>query len=152
MKEGGIEGWYYLHVNGELIYKPSPDAITDIRGSDLCRAAWPIDPSDRKGAWVLLIEAGAAGANALRLQDLARKWRCNDADAREFCKRIGCKVERDGAQWCATRLDFVNLQESPAGFGPTALQAMTELCKALGYKPATMWAIGFEELLRLPVS
>jgi uncharacterized protein YqjF (DUF2071 family) len=43
-----INGWYYLHQNGELIYKPSPDAIVDIRDSDLAVCSWPVDVSSRK--------------------------------------------------------------------------------------------------------
>ncbi len=37
-------------------------------------------------------------------------------------------VEPDGNQWCATRKDkFVNLQESPVGFGSTRLEAVKAL-------------------------
>jgi len=34
---------------------------------------------------------------------------------------------RDGDQWCATGKDFVDLQESPAGFGDTKGEAIREL-------------------------
>lgn len=34
---------------------------------------------------------------------------------------------RDGNQWCAVWPDFQNLQESPAGFGPTCLEARADL-------------------------
>lgn len=37
--------------------------------------------------------------------------------------------ERDGNMICAHLNDFVNLQESPAGFGPTIKEAVTELLK-----------------------
>lgn len=36
-------------------------------------------------------------------------------------------IFRDGNKWCATRGDFVNLQESPAGFGDTEGQAIEAL-------------------------
>lgn len=36
-------------------------------------------------------------------------------------------VKKDGDQWCATFDDFVNLAESPAGFGPTPREAITNL-------------------------
>lgn len=143
-----IQGWYYLHENGELIYKPRPEAAMDIRDSDLARALWPVDPADRLGAWTILVEAVAAGANAGRVRELAAKWGCDDADAAEYAKRIGCALSRDGNQWCATRADFVNLQESPAGFGDTALEAMAELCRSLGYRPAKMWGQSFADLLK----
>ena len=50
--------------------------------------------------------------------------------------QIGCyeqgpiKVELDGNAWCATRDGFVNLQESPAGFGATRLEAVKALLSA----------------------
>jgi len=34
---------------------------------------------------------------------------------------------RDGNMWCATRPDFINLQESPAGFGTTPRDALAAL-------------------------
>jgi hypothetical protein len=33
----------------------------------------------------------------------------------------------DGDKWCAVREGFVNLQESPAGFGDTIIQAIRDL-------------------------
>lgn len=43
--------------------------------------------------------------------------------------QVKYQLERDGDQWCATSSDFVNLQESPAGFGDTADAAIAELVK-----------------------
>ena len=37
---------------------------------------------------------------------------------------------KDGTQWCATRLDFRNPQESLAGFGPSVGEAMCDLVLA----------------------
>lgn len=37
---------------------------------------------------------------------------------------------RDGNMWRATRLDFVNLMESPAGFGPSYSEAIENLHRA----------------------
>jgi hypothetical protein len=36
---------------------------------------------------------------------------------------------RDGDKWCAVFGDFVNMQESPAGFGETFEDALNELQK-----------------------
>ena len=36
-------------------------------------------------------------------------------------------LSKDGNQWCATRQDFVNLQESLAGFGDEPHDAMIDL-------------------------
>lgn len=143
-----IKGWYYLHANGDLIYKPHPDAAADIRDSDLARALWSVEHSDRLGAWSILVEASAAGANPVRIKELAAKWGCDDTDAAEYANRVGCKIVQDGNQWCATRQDFINLQVSPAGFGETALDAMVDLCRVLGYQPTKMWGASFADLLR----
>ena len=42
-------------------------------------------------------------------------------------KKIIITVDRDGDQWCAKHEDFIDLQESSAGFGDTPIEAITEL-------------------------
>ncbi|MBS0056913.1 MULTISPECIES: hypothetical protein [Yersinia] len=141
-----IIGWYYLHVNGELIYKPDPDAIADIRDSDLALCAWAIDPHNRKSAWELLVEAMALGANQSRIDELADKWKCNDTDADKFAEVVGVEIAKDRNSWCAHRKDFVNLQESPAGFGDNKLKAMADLAKTLGITSGHIWRSTFSDL------
>lgn len=140
-------GWYYLHQNNDLIYKPSPEAIVDIRDSDFAVCSWPIDPSNRKGAWELLVEAQALGANKNRINDLAEKWNCNDADAEKFAEAVGVAIERDGNSWCAHRIDFIDLQSSPAGFGDSKLDALSALALELGLRGGHMWRSTFSELV-----
>lgn len=148
-----IVGWYYLHINGDLIYKVDHgETAADIRESDFARGMWPMNPTDRLGAWNILVESLAAGAKPSRIKELAEKWRCSDADAAIYAERVGVKLSKDGNSWCATRGDFINLQESPAGFGDTALEAMAALCKALGYEPYKMWGKGFKALLSVEVA
>lgn len=143
-----MEGWYYLHTNGELLYKRElGGTAADIRESDFSRALWPLEPSDRAGAWRILVEGLAAGAKAERIKELAAKWGCDDQDAEVYASHVGCNVFRDGDQWCATGGDFLDLAQSPAGFGSTLLDAMSELAKALGYKPSKMWGATFHDLL-----
>jgi hypothetical protein len=36
-------------------------------------------------------------------------------------------IRRDGAAWLATRSDFVDLQESPSGFGADPVEALIHL-------------------------
>lgn len=44
-----FEGYYYLHVNGELIYKGAAYTdISDFRESDLVRCFWTVDTDDRE--------------------------------------------------------------------------------------------------------
>lgn len=42
------------------------------------------------------------------------------------------RVYMDGNMFCAVRPDFVNLQESPAGFGATKEEAIAELESRIG--------------------
>lgn len=143
------QGWYYLHENGELIYNPSPDAIQDIRESNFCRAAWAVDGEDREQAWRILVESLSLGAIFGRVKELADKWGCVDEDADVYAERIGVVLTLDGDNWCATRTDFVNLQESPAGFGSTKLAAMAQLCHELGFKADKLgWGATFKDLLK----
>ena len=142
-----INGWYYLHQNGDLIYKPSPDAIVDIRDSDLAVCSWPVDVRSRKFAWEMLVEALALGALESRIFELAEKWNCNDEDADMFASVIGVDLEIDGNQWCAHRPDFVNLEESPAGFGESKLLAMADLARNLGIRGGHMWRSSFSDLV-----
>jgi len=39
----------------------------------------------------------------------------------------GMVITKDGNQWCAVGPDFINLQESPAGFGDTQKEAKINL-------------------------
>ncbi|OYL90026.1 hypothetical protein CI759_16965 [Shigella sonnei] len=142
-----INGWYYLHQNGDLIYKSSPDAIVDIRDSDLAVCSWPVDVRSRKLAWEMLVEALALGARESRIFELAEKWNCNDEDADMFASVIGLVLEIDGNQWCAHRSDFVSLEESPAGFGESKLLAMADLARNLGIRGGHMWRSSFSDLV-----
>lgn len=143
-----IQGWYYLHTNGELIFKPHPEAAADIRDSDFARHLWPMDPDDREGAWRILVEAHALGAQQPRIDELAAKWGCDDADADNYAHRVGVTIQRDGDAWCATGPGFQDVQASPAGFGETKLEAMGNLARALGMSAGKMWAPTFRDLLR----
>lgn len=135
-----IEGWYYLHTNGSLIYKRDYDGVAaDIRESDFALGLWPMDPTDRLGAWRIVTEALAGGADKTRAMALARLWQCDEDDAAAYAGRAGITLGKDGSAWCAKRLDFVNLQESPAGFGDSPVEAIAELLKSIGYRPSKMW-------------
>lgn len=142
-----IIGWYYLHENGELIYKPSPDAIADIRDSSLAKCSWPIDPKNRQTAWDIVVESLALGANKERVKSLAEKWSCGDEDADFYAERVGASISVDGNQFCATALYFTNLQEHPAGFGDTKLEALADLANQLGLVGGHMWRSTFKYLL-----
>ena len=144
-----IKGWFYLHTNGQLIWKNNPDAIEDIRESDLCTSAWAFTGGDRKEAWNILVEALSIGAEKTRIEKLAKDWGIDDSDAPNYAEAIGIKLGVDGNQVYATKQDFIDLQTSPAGFGNNYLEAISELCKELGYTGGKMWNTTFEKLLTL---
>lgn len=147
-----IIGWYYLHVNGDLIYKRDlPGTAEDIRESDFAVALWPLDITNRADAWKICVEGLAAGARPERIAELANKWGCDDKDAPHYAEYVGCVLGIDGNKKTATRRDFINLQESPCGFGDTYLEAMSDLCRQLGYKPSKMWGNSFADLIKQEV-
>lgn len=141
-----MNGYYYLHTNGDLIYKPHGE-VCDLRDSDFVRAFWPIDTGNRASGWTLLVEALSLGANKDRINELADKWGCSDKDAEHYADHVGARITIDGNQFCATANDFENLQDYPAGFGSSALFALAELAKELGYKASKMWGASFQDLL-----
>jgi hypothetical protein len=123
-----MKGFYYLHENGDLIFKkfrPEEDP------GGFVRRVWTFDAEQRSTAWLLCIEALALGATKARVDELAAKWSLTDDDALIFVEHSNGELclSKDGDQWCATFGDFVNLQESQAGFGTTALAALAELAK-----------------------
>ena len=143
-----IEGWYYLHTNGDLIYKRElGDTVADLRESDFVRMIWPFDPTDRAGAWRILVEGLSLGADKSRINELANKWGCDNNDAGNYADYLKINLYVDGDSWFATREDFVNLQESPYGLGDTALYALAYLCKTLGFKQSKMWGSTFVDLV-----
>lgn len=118
------EHWYYLHTNGDLIHKwARPDT------SDFVRKIWEVDPTLRRDAWVLCVEAAALGANPARIKALAKRWNLTDEDAHVFAQKLGMFLRMDGDQWMAAENDFVDLQESQAGFGHTCLDALTDFAR-----------------------
>jgi hypothetical protein len=125
-------GFYYLHQNGSLIFKPNmPGIEADFRESDLVRKWWPVRKEDRASAWILCTEALALGARKERVAELAKKWGLDDDDASYFFVHMQGEIGafRDGDQWCAHFKEFTNILESQVGFGPTILEALAELAR-----------------------
>lgn len=123
--------YYYLHTNGSLLHKNAFVVESDPQyfDSPFVKKVWKIDITNRMDVWILVIEAGALGANKERIQELANLWKLTNADAPEFAKRAGLIIKRDGDEWMAAFKDFINIQESQCGFGPMALEAFIALAK-----------------------
>lgn len=144
-----LEGWYYLHTNKDLIYKKEMGGTAaDIRESSFALMLWPVDPSDRLMAWNILIESLSLGAKKERVFELAKKWSCDNKDAEIYAEKIGCNLSMDGDSFCATHKGFIDLQESIAGFGDTALEALSNLCKNSDWRTSKMWGISFSDFLK----
>ena len=82
--------------------------------------------------------SGKAGNLGVKLTDgvnaaIRRKNRAKaevaalESTMRDCLSRGLCRIYRDGNEWCAVMPDFVNLQESPFGVGPTKLDAFIGL-------------------------
>jgi hypothetical protein len=127
-----MDGWCYLHTNGDLIFKRTKP---EIEYGGFVRRVWPLDVINRMTCWFIVVEAKAMGAREQRILELANKWGCTDEDAHEFTKRLKLLLERDGSSWCCKFQDFVNLQESPAGFGDTCIEAIANLIVEAGGVP-----------------
>lgn len=145
-----INGYYYLHDNGELIYKPnSEDVVADLRDSDLVKMFWAMDMTSRLCCWSFLIEALAIGAKKSRVEELAKKWNMTDDDGSIYCEKIGVILKKDGDAWCVHKKDFTCLPECPSGFGDTVLEALSEFCKELNFTSTKLnWHKRFEELVK----
>lgn len=140
-----IDGYYYLHTNGKLIYKKYIDdkMVDDFIESDFVLNFWPMDFSDRMCAWRLIVEALASGAERGGVFDLASKWLCDDKDAKIYASKIGVNLfENEGVFVCRTRNNIAN-----QGEGVTALHALADLCKKVGYKPNKTFKHSFENLV-----
>ena len=145
-----ISGYYYLHENGDLIWKRYLDGgqVADFRESPFVKMFWPLDLENRYDAWRTLVEAMAMKADTARIKELAEKWRCDDEDAKHFANCFGVDLYMDGDKWCAVRADFNDLATSPAGFGDTCLEAMAELLNECGFKPSKTWGHTIKDVLQ----
>ena len=126
-----ITGYYYLHTDGDLIFKSAWVVESDPAyfDSDFVRKKWPVDPSDRASAWIICTEALAMGANEARVLELAAKWQLTDDDAQVFAERSRILLGKDGDRWYAMFEDFENVHFSQVGFGIDCLHALAELAR-----------------------
>jgi len=123
-----ITGWYYLHTNGNLIYKKDmPGIIEDFIKSDFVKRYWSVDLEKRENAWTILVEALAAGADRNRIDELANKWNCDDNDAQIFAAIRCVMLTKKELKWNASK-DRVTCT------GNTCLGAMARLAKMFGGK------------------
>ena len=89
------KGFYYLHTNGDLIYKkfrPEDD-------SPFVKKIWPMNTQNRATAWRLILEALALKAQINRINELVKKWGCDLKDLVNYMVRTHpSDLEIDGLE------------------------------------------------------
>ena len=136
-KDAKVSGYYYLHSNGDLIYKREGFFDSKDCDSNFVEAIWPIDLSDRTCAWLMLIEAGSLKADENRLDELILLWGINDKDAPNFAEVLEdiLLLKKIGDRWITTfrsniysnYSDFLDPELRTLGFGKTAFEALIDL-------------------------
>lgn len=124
-----VEGFYYLHTNGDLIYKKnfSDSVWADLNESNFVVKFWPFTKF-RNNAWDIATQAKALGASENRVQELVEKWGLTDEDSEKYLELEGLQLTRDGDKWCVVRKEgFTNIQECNAGFGDDVVTAISQL-------------------------
>ncbi len=77
------KGYYYLHTNGDLIYKNAyvVDSDPEYFTSPFVRKFWCIRTDNRSDAWTVILEALALGCNVDRAKELINEWGLNKQDS-----------------------------------------------------------------------
>lgn len=81
-----MKGYYYLHTNGDLIWKSEYHSPEDF-DSPFVRKWWTVNPSDRSCAWKIILEGLSCGASIDRVKRLAAHWNCTVQDLVEYMTR-----------------------------------------------------------------
>ena len=121
--------YYYLHANGDLIHKSKHCDISDFEESPFVKKWWIVDLEDRVDVYNMLIHASMLGIRKERLEGLIEHWGITNEDAPNYLKRMGLMYRMDGDSYCVHGNNFINLQESNAGFGDTLFEAICEFMK-----------------------
>jgi len=124
--------FYYLHENGDLIYK-NPQFINeeDFIESPFVKTYWFLDTTRRETVWEFLIEAyGYASKN--RIYDLCSKWGIDDKDAIYYIKYLNNisnkKFRYEFGE--SNMLEFDNIILK----GNSYLHMLNSICHSIKYK------------------
>ena len=83
-------GFYYLHTDGSLIFKPLSVAIDPAYFvSPFVKKVWECNSTSRLIAWKIVLEALSMGCSIPRAKELAGKWGLDYKDSIEVVKRGG---------------------------------------------------------------
>lgn len=122
-------GYYYLHTNGTLIYKPYIDdmQVNDFTESPFCKKYWTMYDNSRMTVWNILIDAAVNGASIQHILDKAEKFKCDNDDALIYADKsdISLSVHKyDLDVWTAEK-------HGKTGAGLTAIESIIDLKRAL---------------------
>lgn len=89
MGEPRMGGFYYLHTDGNLIFKSQSvmDYDPHYFDSPFVKKVWRIDLRDRFTAWQVVLEALDMGCSIPRAKELSEKWGLTIDDSIEMLKR-----------------------------------------------------------------
>lgn len=125
-------GHFYLHKNGDLIYKPLfTTSVADLNESPFVKKFWRIEEGDEKEgrevAWTIVLEALASGALLSRIKVLAEKWGLTAEDLCIYLPRVSkpTPLQQDGLYLFIEKVLGVDpdtwldwLEKTPNGEGP----------------------------------
>lgn len=129
-----MTGWYYLHTNGDLIFKRWEP---EVEPGGFVRKVWPVNTGYRADAWTVAIEALALGARRDRIDGLVKAWGLTNVDGRVYADRAGFTLDydEDSSRWRAYNRD-IHTGPDRVGSGATVLESLADLAR-LGFTGAT---------------
>ena len=80
-----MDGFYYLHTNGEVIFKRTEPEVD----SPFVKKVWALTLTNRMDAWTIALEGLFWGAKKERIEELAKKWKLTFEDSIEMLMRRG---------------------------------------------------------------
>ncbi len=107
-KKSGITGnprgerwcYYYLHRNGELVYKNSVAfSDQDFEESSFVQFYWVVNLDRRSDLYNVLLTAKQMGAKESSIQIMIDKNGVTDEDCKIFCNSIGIQFSNENGIW-----------------------------------------------------
>ena len=95
-----ITGYYYLHTNGSLVYKPAIVVENDecYFDSDFVKYHWSFDKDNRADAWKIILQALYFDASIPEIKELIKKWNITPDDFKFYLGYLKSKKIALGAQ------------------------------------------------------
>jgi len=97
MQKGGVmmDGYYYLHTYGSLIWKSAivTQNAPDYFDSPFVKKLWKVNLSNREDCWRVVLEALALNCPLPRIKQLANKWNLTYKDSLQLLKRTKPSLE-----------------------------------------------------------